>query len=1126
MRVFPARWAGWLAVLGFQLFGWSLFAAAPAGRAFLELEIAIEQGGATGLLFDFGDGIWGENAVMAQVAPGNQVQTVRLELPARPIRGLRFDPTSGNEETFIAAMRVVDAGGRVLATIDPRTLKPQHDIRELVAEGGGLRVRPSGNDPMLRFDIAPLQQAAHAVSGRATVGRGAVAALAAALAAMLVGSVWVAWRELGRGGAWLGGGAIFLVVFGARLTALSAWGKSMPFWDEWEGDAQYILMPFVGGFLDWGALVMPQWEHRILLTRVIGLSGVMLNGEWDVRVAMTLSAGFYAAAIALVGMVLVAFGRLLGTLAAVALAACAALPFDVNNLLWGGQTQMYALMLMAVGAVALASVGRVSGAVIAAAAAGGLVSLFTMGAGLVGPGLAVGICLVRAWWETEQRGRLLGLAGVFFAVALAGLFLHTSSRAHVPLYATSFAQFWKAFVGVLAWPLAPSVFWAVILWAPWVVNGIAVLRRREATALEWMGVGLGMWGMINAVAMGYARQYEGPPFDTRFFTPFSIGVLGSLGSSVALCVRAAQREGRARASAWAFGLAAGAAVVGLAAVGVRGIPLAREAGATRAELDHRIRLFLASGQMGPVLEKPPHHGGLGVIDKLESPLLRGILPAPWRRVIAAGEGASTAGIEAGPVTVAVRTLMKAGPAIGLAGLLGCGWLVARRGREERVVETWIRWAGWWRGLPRRDGPWRGRAVPREVRVDRACYVGAVALVVGWTWIYHAANPHGLVDEPGHVAAVHYFLEGKPGWPESMPMLPGYHFAVLSLWRLWPEASVLAVARWTTALIGLVGLAAFALAWRALREKVAESDARTGAGQATLLLALLPLVQPFTGMAYSDVPALGFALAAWWAQVTRRYAFAAVLLIGAVVVRQTNLAWVGFFVMWEMVRTDVPRRDVLRRIGWLIALLVLAAGTIAWAGRLTPGVQHGNKFTFNIASVHFTAALVLLLGLPVWLGELTAEWRRWSGKVRVIYGAIAAGLTAVFAATFANPHIWNRELFWEGCTFTLLRNWPLVWIDQHAWLRVISGLNVVLMVTAIALVVARQRWRWVLWLVLAVGAVPVVTNGLVEPRYLIPLAGFFLLFVEIDGVNWRRLAVWWALLSAVHAPFVAWALSLW
>lgn len=659
--------------------GGAAFAAERPRHFVLELDLAIEHGGLVAAYFDFGDGYWGENLATANVPPGLAPQTVQLLLPTRPIRELRFDPATDASEVVIAGMRLLTDRGELLLRLNPRTLRPLNQIQSIVPEGEGVRVRsePNANDPMLRLDFPPLQKRMHEALQRPTVGPKTVVLLGVGLATLFLAPLVIVWRALGRADALLGGAGIFFTVFGLRLLWLSRFSHPVPFWDEWEGDVLYMLMPFQGGFLDWGALFMPQWEHRILLTRVIALFGTLLNGEWDPRVAMTLSAAMFSATIALLATVWLGTRRWLGVMAALALAAGAALPYDFNNLLWGGQTQMYALVLMAVVTLGLASVRNITPTIWLGAVMGGLVSLVTMGAGLVGPGCAVGICLVRSWFEPQQRRVLIILAGIFFAVAVLGLSLHVSSRAHEPFYATTWAEFQRTVVGVMAWPLPPRAAWAALLWAPWIVNGVAILRRREASALEWLAVGLGGWALINAGGLGYARHYEGPPFDSRFFTSMSMGAWASLSSSVALAARAPMGW-------WRIPLPVTISVVtaGLIAVGVQHFSGARAAGAARAELDHRIRGLLATGDRGPLAEMTPHSqaSATNVADRLESPLIQPILPAAYRRVLAARnapEGASLPVIEAGWITLTVRTLMKAGPGIALGGLLTFGYFVWR-----------------------------------------------------------------------------------------------------------------------------------------------------------------------------------------------------------------------------------------------------------------------------------------------------------------------------------------------------------------------------------------------------------------------------------------------------------------
>lgn len=668
-------------------------APAAASHFVLELDIAIERGGMVEVLFDFGDGFWGENTAVSEVPAGSVPHTVRLKLPSRPIRRFRLDPTADDAPVLISGIRLLDERGTLLCRLDPKSIRPFHQIDRLIFGPEGVRILPTAkaDDPMLGIDFAPAQRTMHAASGRPTVGP----LFLCALAAIIVGTLVLGLRGAFRAFRFpeplrqprLVGIALFFAVFGARLAWLNAYGKAVPFWDEWEGDALYQLIPFAGGFLDYGALVMPQWEHRIVLTRTITLLGTWLNGEWDPRVAMTVSSAFWGASAALVGTALCATHKRSGVAAAAALAACASLPFDFSNLFWGGQTQMYGLVLLALVTIAFAATPKITTSIQLAALAASALSLFTMGAGMVGPACAAGICLVRLCWEKEQRGALARLAALTFCAALVGVLLHTRSRAHEPLYATSFAQFSKTFIGVLSWPLTPHALIAACIWLPWVGLGVSILRRRSATPLEWLAVGLGGWSLVNALALGYARQYEGPPFDSRFFTSFAVGLGAAVCANIALVQRTGNRF--IRLGLWSL---TGMLFAGLAWQGIAGIEGTRKSGAERAEMDHRVRLFLSQGDRQAVMDRPPHYRGNDVLEYLASPLLQRVLPAPFRRALAEKDGAAktapeppaarTAPIEAGPITQAVRMLMRFGVALAVLGWIGFAWQYRRAHRAS------------------------------------------------------------------------------------------------------------------------------------------------------------------------------------------------------------------------------------------------------------------------------------------------------------------------------------------------------------------------------------------------------------------------------------------------------------
>jgi hypothetical protein len=304
------------------------------------------------------------------------------------------------------------------------------------------------------------------------------------------------------------------------------------------------------------------------------------------------------------------------------------------------------------------------------------------------------------------------------------------------------------------------------------------------------------------------------------------------------------------------------------------------------------------------------------------------------------------------------------------------------------------------------------------------------------------------------------------------------------------------------------------------------------------------MQPFTAMAYTDVPAIACLLAACWAQAARRTALAAGLLALACLVRQTCLIWAGYFLLVDLVAKLRPRdgsrptwRDALLSWiedgRWLLLLIATAAGIILYAGRLTLGHAHGNQPEPNPATLHFAALAISLFVLPYWFSQGPSMIRNWRAQTAtrpgLAWGLLATGVVAAgfFALTFRNPHVWNQQLFWpeRPSTYIMLRNWPLVWIDRLPLLRIFSGLVIVGTLAGLAYLFGRQRFTRELWLVLPFGALLLLTNGLVEPRYLIPPCVLGLLWLE-TGAGFGRQAAWFGLLCVVQSPFVMTGLALW
>jgi hypothetical protein len=111
-------------------------------------------------------------------------------------------------------------------------------------------------------------------------------------------------------------------------------------------------------------------------------------------------------------------------------------------------------------------------------------------------------------------------------------------------------------------------------------------------------------------------------------------------------------------------------------------------------------------------------------------------------------------------------------------------------------------------------------------------------------------------------------------------------------------------------------------------------------------------------------------------------------------------------------------------------------------------------------------------------------------------------------------------------FTLLRNWPLIYIDRIPALRVVAGFGIILAVVAGAQLGRTSPHGRILALSLLFSAALIGSNFLVDPRYYLTPAAVLLLLIRPARRDFFLLMGWWVLIALVHDPFILAGLSLW
>ncbi len=459
--------------------------------------------------------------------------------------------------------------------------------------------------------------------------------------------------------------SLFFIALAAKLWFIHRSGSPVPYCDQWDAEAQNTFIPWFEGRFRLADFFGAHGQHRIFFTRTCNLVLMLLNGQWDNRVECVFNAIVHCAGIAGLGWLL---GRLMGPKLWPAiwlpLALALVLPFAWENTLWGFQSQFYFLAFFSLLTIWLlgsapplptnragttnegatspqpspplhGGEGEKGGRNLSLrwwlGAAAAVASLFTMASGFLGVVAVAGLTVLDLDRHRDQWRRYVPTLGLCALITLLGLVAKPNLPSSYVFLAHTPGEFLAALSRNLAWPWINQPLFALANLLPLAVFAWIYYRAQdEPSPADRLVLGMGIWVLLQAAAIAYARGAGGKPPVSRYMDTFSFLMIAN---SLAITLLLARHRARLRPAGvftvafalWALGCATG---LGWLTHHAWHEEIPDQEFCQRVRLE-RMREFQATGQI-ELLGLPGDCFYLPIVqqsDLLRNPHIQRILPA-------------------------------------------------------------------------------------------------------------------------------------------------------------------------------------------------------------------------------------------------------------------------------------------------------------------------------------------------------------------------------------------------------------------------------------------------------------------------------------------------------------------
>jgi hypothetical protein len=321
------------------------------------------------------------------------------------------------------------------------------------------------------------------------------------------------------------------------------------------------------------------------------------------------------------------------------------------------------------------------------------IALLTLGSMASGFLAALAMAATAALAAYVRRLSWLSTAGfcaVCAAIAALGWLTRVEFTALYSIYAASFGGWLGAFLAYASWPLPQGVPGLLVLWLPWCILLARTLGRRRMEPLAPFAIGLGLWTLLQACALAWARAGVSGLVGSRYTEFLGWGLVANA-VAIVLVFRGFRPARAARFVPWAAMAAWLACVGGCEIWRSQAIyrPYLESFRGQTLEHERRLGTFMRTGDPGVIegvgFPQIPYISAEPILSLLRDPGVQPMLPGPLRRdLVRDHQAALLPLIQDGPLALVAVRVLRGGrwfSAAGIAMLLTAG-ICARRPRPD------------------------------------------------------------------------------------------------------------------------------------------------------------------------------------------------------------------------------------------------------------------------------------------------------------------------------------------------------------------------------------------------------------------------------------------------------------